>query len=299
MLSRTDLKTDLPWSRVKSEEEENKHKNANTENKLQFSPIRYILCVPFVRPCYSVKPVALDSTSHHYTTMNPLETAANDICEELYYSGWERIDEIIDSVPEKDWPLPGVWFTGCEFDSCSALHVAARSNPPLYLLEKLVKVFGIEALSISDDDFGNTPLHYMAWRVRSLHALELIARAHPPAVVARNKRFDTPLDCLFKRGREADESVVAQSFISLLEIYPEAIHDIDRNGRTWLHRCLQDVEDTDTLTNIIHTLLAAKTDLTEMADASGMIALHSALERYNCGEVVKLLLLHTPQLLRS
>jgi ankyrin repeat protein len=107
------------------------------------------------------------------------------------------------------------------------------------------------------------------------------------------------------RGGEDDEvsaSFASIALISLLEIYPEAIHDSNRDGQTLLHRCLlqQDVEDnTDTVTNIIHTLLAAKTDLTEMADAYGMIALHEASKRDNGGEVVKLLLLHTPQLLWS
>jgi ankyrin repeat protein len=202
-----------------------------------------------------------------------------------------------------DWPLPNVTFG---YRGACALHLAARFNAPLYLLAKLVQVFGIEALSITNKE-GDTPLHTMACCATSLDALELIARAYPPAVVAKNsssfKWVYTPLDWLFQRRRIADDEVsasfVSMALISLLEIYPEAIQDIDRRGQTLLHRSLEDVEDTDTLTNIIHTLLAAKTDLTEMADASGMIALHYALERYNGGEVVKLLLLHTPQLLRS
>jgi ankyrin repeat protein len=256
----------------------------------------YIFWVKFV--LVSVKAVQSHLTAFsHYTTMNTLETAANDICRALYSSDWDRVDIIIDSVPEKDWPLPNVTFHAGQ----STLHVAAEFNAPLYLLATLVQVFGIEALSITDK-FGNTPLHYMALSATSLHALELIARAHPPAMVARNRSFQTPLDYLFRRGGEDDEvsaSFASIALISLLEIYPEAIHDSDRDGQTLLHRCLQDVEDTDTLTNIIHTLLAAKTDLTEMADASGMIGLHEASKLDNGGEVVKLLLLHTPQLLWS
>jgi hypothetical protein len=96
------------------------------------------------------------------------------------------------------------------------------------------------------------------------------------------------------------------AFSSLLEIYPEAIHDIDREGQTLLHRSLGNVTDKYILTYIIHTLLAAKQDLTEMADDSGMIALHyaSGLGCYceygdSQGEVVELLLLHTPQWLWS
>ena len=232
--------------------------------------------------------------------MNTLENAANDICDALNNEDWDRVNIIIDSVPEKDWPLPNV-----PFESGSALHLAAKFDAPLYLLEKLVQVFGMEALSITDK-FGNTPLHFMVLFATSLHALERIARAHPPAVVARNRLlFQTPLDCLLKRGmyaeNEVNNSFVAPSFISLLDIYPEAIHEIDREGRTLLHRCLQHVKDTGNLANIIHTLLTAKTDLTEMADEYGMIALHEASKRYyvDGGEVVRLLLLHTPQWLWS
>ena len=231
--------------------------------------------------------------------MNPLETAANDICRALYSCDWDRVDIIIDSVPEKDWPLPNVRF---DLRGRSALHLAAMYNVPLNLLEKLVLVFGIDSLSITDK-FGNTPLHTMAWRATSLHAIEFIARAHPPAVVAQNFRFETPLDLMLKWGKEDEVSAsfVSMAFSSLLEIYPEAIHDIDRNGRTWLHRIFLYVKGTGYLTNNIHTLLAAKTDLTEMADASGMIALHYALHRDygDGGEVVRLLLLHTPRCLWS
>jgi hypothetical protein len=72
---------------------------------------------------------------------------------------------------------------------------------------------------------------------------------------------------LFRRGGEDDEVGVyfeSIALISLLEIYPEAIHDIDREGQTLLHRSLRHVWDEYILTHIIHTLLAAKTDLTEI-----------------------------------
>jgi hypothetical protein len=96
--------------------------------------------------------------------MNTLQTAANDICQALNSEDWDRTDIIIDSVPETDWPLPNVTF-GCL--GGSALHLAAEFNAPLNLLAKLVQVFGIEALSTTDDE-GNTPLHYMAMIATSL-----------------------------------------------------------------------------------------------------------------------------------
>jgi ankyrin repeat protein len=229
--------------------------------------------------------------------MNTLETAAIDICRALQSSDWDRVDELVHAVPEKDRPLPNVPFLAGQ----SALHVAAEFNAPLYLLATLVQVFGVEALSTADK-FGNTPLHWMAKSATNLHALELIARAHPPAMVAQNRSFKTPLDCLLTRGGEYDEALESfrsKALISLLEIYPEAIHDTDRDGKTLLHRCVQDVSDLDTLTCMINVLLAAKTDLTEIADGSGMIALHEASKLVDGGEAVKHLLLHTPQLLWS
>jgi hypothetical protein len=98
--------------------------------------------------------------------MNTLQTAANDICQALNTRNWDRVDIIIDSVPEKDWPLlPNVMFDVSS--NFSALHLAAEFNAPLNLLAKLVQVFGIEALSTTDDE-GNTPLHYMAMIATSL-----------------------------------------------------------------------------------------------------------------------------------
>lgn len=222
--------------------------------------------------------------------------AAMDICRALQLHDWDSVNEILYSIPSR--PLPNVTLMAGK----SALHIAALSDAPLYLIATLIQSFGVESASMPDK-FGNMPLHLMAMTSTSLHAIDLVARAYPSAIVIHNSkdRDFTPMDHLFNRGGlDDDDGELVEGFVTmavsnLLIIYPDAINDVDSNGCTILQRCLRIARRVDTILDVTRILLAKKKQLTEMADKNGATALLDASGVDGGGEIVKVILQNSPK----
>ena len=230
--------------------------------------------------------------------MSSLEKVVDDVYRALQSSNWDRVLELLDAVPELDRPLPHVTFLAGQ----TVFHMAAEIDAPLDVLTGLIQSFGIESISTADK-FGNTPLHLMTF-TSNFQSLELVAQAYPPAIVAKNRRFRTPMDELFHREKNDDidnefevNDFAFRSISSLLPIYPVAINEVDKVGRTLLHRCLLGSSNIATLTAIVPIILAQKKELATTRDYSGMTALHVASRLEDGGNLVELLLWNTPKLL--
>ena len=237
------------------------------------------------------------ASKRYYFTMNSLETLAIDICRALQSQDWNRVDEIIDAVPDQHRPLPNATFMAGQ----CALHVAAEFDAPFHVIRSLTQAFGVESLSLADK-FGNTPLHLMAISSTNNEALEHIAKAYPPAIVARNRSGRTPIDEIFRRDGDEDdddENIDFSTFsvTTLLCICPDATRDVDKEGKTLLHRCLRDVKSPVILHVMTHLLVEQNKQLTEIADKEGVTAIHQVSKNDDCGELVEFLLLHTPRTL--
>ena len=225
--------------------------------------------------------------------MSSMENVVHDVYRAIESINWESVLQILDAVPQCDCPLPHVTFLAGQ----TVFHLAAEMAAPLDVIAALIQSFGIESISTADK-FGNMPLHLMTigsnWQ-----SLELIARAYPQAIVAWNRSFRTPMDELFHLEIDDDESEIddfaLQSISSLLRIHPESINNVDKGGKTLLHRCLLGSNNNATLTAIVPIIMAQEKELTTTRDSSGIIALHVASRLEDGGHLVELLLQNTPK----
>lgn len=110
-------------------------------------------------------------------------------------------------------------------DGAYPLHIAVQSRAPPVVLELLIR-HAPEVLAMTNK-FGETPLHLaLQHGPVGREAAELLLRHGPEAVRARDRGGDLPLHHAACHGAAAD--VVRR----VVEIWPEVIHEVNKEGLT-------------------------------------------------------------------
>jgi ankyrin repeat protein len=191
---------------------------------------------------------------------------------------WQRVEALITSVPGGE--MPPVLMVAAEQ---TTLHLAVELNADPMIIQGLIKVMDMNEAN-KPDKKGNTPLHLCCRYSTQFQILGLLVEAWPDAVSHQNRRGHTPLDNLFMRDEEDDEAedepwnpVDATSV--MLNVCPEAIDHVDRDGQTLLHRALRHGATPELIQSIPPLLLMRKPELVHIADKHLVTPLHEACKR--------------------
>jgi len=212
------------------------------------------------------------------------ENLSKEICRALEASEWDRVQELLSLVPDGE-TLP-VWTVSAQQ---TALHLAVEFNAEPEIVEALLVVYPHEEAN-KPDKFDNTPLHLCCRDSPFFGVFRSLVDAWPAAILHENRRSHTPLDDFFQRDENEDDEepwdpVAAMTVI--LNACPAAIHHVDREGRTLLHRCLKHGGAVDIVQMIPPFLLERKPELAHMLDNNSVSALHEACKREDSLPVVQ------------
>ena len=136
----------------------------------------------------------------------------------------------------------------------SPLHLACRRDPPLYIIEYLVKL--APEVCLEADNYGKVPLHYAAERGDSLDVMEYLVLSLPDTVTSSDNEKRTPLQISLmgsnRESRQKRPTPCAKEIEILLGNKPNGevlmnapAYVADINGNLPLHTACDNIEEMD------------------------------------------------------
>ena len=230
---------------------------------------------------------------HNWDLTNPesvcMDDIASELCSQLKSFNFERVQSLIDSVPEGKL-LPVLTQTMKE----RPLHLALQFNASPIILQSLINVMDMKVAN-HPDTRGHTPLHLCCQCGVGSETLALLVAACPDAIVAESRAFRTPLDDLLAYVGDHDDDDddeeypwdLVEAISLMLDACPVAIDHVNRLGQTLLHRALIYGSHQTIIQSIPQLLMNRKPDLAHSVDHHLITPLHEACKRDDSVSIVQ------------